>query len=275
MEDLVIDQPFETSAIQIMSESHHGVIRNITINDSDKALLGIGLDWGSVGPITTVDAEIPRMRRLWEENEIYSTHPHDILIENITVGRLERKVDGNDAGVRCSACHNITIRNVHVKTASSAVAIFGGDFGYEFAPEQHRALAHTGYVVEDISIDRAQYYGIVLNGNADNIYRSRISHGYDALLDPVHPGLVSPSIRRVKLAGSRAPYTRGFYISACSNVQIANADVSGFESGVAIDSWVRSITVSKSTIIDNDVNVDISGATEPPTDVNIEETPAT
>ncbi len=52
------------------------------------------------------------MRRLWEQGQIYSTHPHDILIENLRVGRLTRNLDGNDAGVRCSACHNITIRNV-------------------------------------------------------------------------------------------------------------------------------------------------------------------
>ncbi len=101
-----------------MSEACHGTILNVTVLDSSKALLGIGMDWGSVGPITSEDQRIADMRRLWEQGQIYSTHPHDILIENLRVGRLTRNMDGNDAGVRCSACHNITIRNVQLMKRS-------------------------------------------------------------------------------------------------------------------------------------------------------------
>ena len=147
-----IDQPIAASAIQLMSEACHGTIKNVRILDSDKALLGIGLDWGSVGPITSEDKEIPRMRRLWEQGLIYSTHPHDIVIEDIHVGKLLRNVDGNDAGVRCSACHRITIRNLSVETAATAVAIFGGDLGYEFAPQGQRESAHAGYVIDNVRI---------------------------------------------------------------------------------------------------------------------------
>ncbi len=98
--DITIDQPFEAAAIQLMSEACHGTILNVTVLDSSKALLGIGMDWGSVGPITSEDQRIADMRRLWEQGQIYSTHPHDILIENLRVGRLTRNLDGNDAGVR-------------------------------------------------------------------------------------------------------------------------------------------------------------------------------
>src|SRR4051812_37554868 len=62
IENMTIDQPFAAAAIQLMSEACYGVIKNVRILDSHKALMGIGLDWGTVGPITTVDAEIPRMR---------------------------------------------------------------------------------------------------------------------------------------------------------------------------------------------------------------------
>ncbi len=48
--DITIDQPFEAAAIQLMSEACHGTILNVTVLDSPKALLGIGMDWGSVGP---------------------------------------------------------------------------------------------------------------------------------------------------------------------------------------------------------------------------------
>jgi|GEM_PF-2356748 len=35
--------------------------------------------------------------------------------------------------IRCSACHRITIRNVNIDSAACAIAIWGGDCGYEFA----------------------------------------------------------------------------------------------------------------------------------------------
>ena len=75
IEDITIDQQVEASAIQLMSEACFGVIRRVRILDSPKALIGIGLDWGSVGKVTTADDQIPRMRELWEQGEIYSTPP--------------------------------------------------------------------------------------------------------------------------------------------------------------------------------------------------------
>jgi len=59
-----------------MSEGCFGVIRRVRILDSKEALLGIGMDWGSVGMMTTADETIPLMRELWEKHEIYTTHRH-------------------------------------------------------------------------------------------------------------------------------------------------------------------------------------------------------
>ena len=75
IENITIDQQVAASAIQLMSEACFGEIRRVRILDSPKALMGIGLDWGSVGKMTTADDQIPRMRELWEKGEIYSTHP--------------------------------------------------------------------------------------------------------------------------------------------------------------------------------------------------------
>jgi hypothetical protein len=267
VENMTIDQQFAASAIQLMSEACHGTIRNVRILDSDKALLGIGLDWGSVGPITSEDKEIPRMRRLWEQGKIYSTHPHDIVIENIRVGKLLRNVDGNDAGVRCSACHRITIRNVAVETAATAIAIFGGDLGYEFAPQEQRLCAHAGYVVDNVRIASALRYGIVLNGNADNIARSRLNHGYDAVLDPVHPGLDKPALRNVVLRGTRLPGPQGIYAVALSGATLDNVEIADFDIGVHVEDWVRGMRFHNCKIAGNKRNVLVQGATEPPVDV--------
>ncbi len=78
---------------------------------------------------------------------------------------------GNDAGVRCSGCHHITIKNLSVESSMSAVALFGGDFGFEFAPDEQRRYAHQGYLIDGVKIAAARLYGIVLNGAEDNVYR--------------------------------------------------------------------------------------------------------
>ena len=241
IEDMTIDQPFAASAIQIMSEGCFGVIRRVNILDSKEALLGIGMDWGSVGKMTTTDETIPLMRELWEKNEIYSTHPHDILIEDITVGNLTRNVDANDAGVRCSACYDIRIRNVHVASAAAAVAIFGGDCGFEFAPKELRPLAHTGYEIDGLSIDKAFRIGIVLNGLSDNVYRSSLSHGYQMQMDPAQPGLNGVVIRNTQLTGDGAPKTLGMFITAVSKVHLQNVTINDFDIGVRIKDWVNGL----------------------------------
>ena len=241
IEDMTIDQPFAASAIQIMSEGCFGVIRRVHVLDSKEALLGIGMDWGSVGKMTTADETIPRMRELWEKHEIYSTHPHDILVEDITIGNLTRNIDANDAGVRCSACYNIRIRNVHVASAAAAVAIFGGDCGFEFAPKELRPLAHTGYEIDGLSIDKAFRIGIVLNGLSDNVYRSSLSHGYQMQLDPAQPGLNGVVIRNTKLTGDGSPKTLGMFITAVSKVQIQNVTIKDFDIGVRIKDWINGL----------------------------------
>ncbi len=270
IEDLIIEQPNEAACIQLMSEAHHGVIRNIRILDSEKALLGVGLDWGTVGPVATADELVPQMRKLWEKNEISSTHPHHVLIENITVGKFGRGMDGNDAGVRCSGCHHITIRNLEVETAMSAVALFGGDFGFEFSPNDQRSVAHTGYLIDGVKIREARMYGIVMNGAEDNVYRSRLNFGYDAIRDPVHPGLDKPIIRNAVLRGTRAPHSRGVFAAATTGATFENVDVEGFETGVAVKDWVRSLTFRNGRIANNQENIRIGGSAEAPLNVKFE-----
>lgn len=269
MEDLTIDQPFNTACIQIMSASSHGTIRRINSKDSPEAMIVVALDWGTVGDGTAEDKMIPKMRELWEAGKFYSTHPHDILIEDINAGQLNDK-DANYSGVRCSACYNITIRNVKVKSAATAVCIVAGDFGFEFARGKIRELAHTGYLIENISIEAAKMYGMVLNGNGDNVYRSRRDYNYDSLLDPVHPGLNGVVVRNVNLKGQDSQHSRGFFITACTDLTIENADVSGFETGLAVNDWVHSLKVINCNLHDNVENTFVGGVIEPPVDVVIE-----
>jgi hypothetical protein len=263
IENMTIDQPFAASAIQFMSEACHGLVQNVRILNSDQALLGIGMDWGSVGPITSADAELPRMRRLWEQGEIYSTHPHDIVVRNIRVGRLTRNIDGNDAGVRCSACHRITISDVVVEEAATAVAIFGGDCGYEYARPDQREDQHREYRIDNVRIDRALRYGIVLNGSADNIWRAKRDLGYEPVRDPVHPGLDRVSIRDCVLRGTGAANSQGIYAVAVTEATLERLDIAGFDIGVHVEDWVRGMHFRNCKVADNTQNARIEGATEP------------
>ncbi len=263
IEGIKIDQPFEAAAIQLMSEACHGVIRNVEILDSKKALLGIGMDWGSVGPITSEDKELPRMRKLWEQGLIYSTHPHDILIENLRVGHLLRNVDANDAGVRGSACHRITIRNVSVKSAATAVAIFGGDCGYEYARTDLRDDEHSGYVVQNVAIEKSLRFGLVLNGTSDNIVRARKNNGYDAIRSPVHPGINKPVFENITLNGPNLPGSQGIYAVALTAGQFNNLQVNSYEIGVHVEDWVRGMKFRDCEIRNNKRDRQVEGATEP------------
>jgi len=270
IDNITVDQPFDSAAIQMMSEACHGRVTNVTILDSSKALLGIGMDWGSVGPITTEDKEVPRMRRLWDRGEIYSTHPHDILIENLKVGRLTRSIDGNDAAVRCSACHDITIRNVEVNEAGVAVAIFGGDFGYEFARNDQREFQHRGYLVENVRIGNANIFGIILNGAADNIYRAGLNHGYTPVRDPVHPGIDQPVIRDVLLKGGGARTNRqGVYAVAVRDGKFERVTIREFGIGIHVEDWVDGLQFEQTTFSGNTKDAQIEGATEPAKRVSI------
>jgi len=264
VENITIDQPFPAAAIQIMSEACHGIIRNVRILDSPMALLGIGMDWGSVGKMTTADESIPHMRELWEQHEIYTTHPHDILIENIDIGHLTRNIDGNDAGIRCSACYNIRIQNVHIASAASALAIFGGDCGFEFAPVELRSLAHTGYRIESLEIEKAFRYGIVLNGLSDNVFRSREIHGYQTLTDPTQPGLNGVTISNSRLNGSKTPDSQGMYITAVSHVEVHDVTLKDFAMGVRIKDWVDGLHFKNADLSHNAQPRSISSSVEKP-----------
>jgi hypothetical protein len=152
----------------------------------------------------------------------------------------------------------------------AAVALFGGDFGFEFAPDDERREAHAGYLVDGVKIAAARLYGIVMNGAEDNVYRSRLNFGYDSLRDPVHPGLDKPIVRNAVIRGTRAPHSRGVYLAAATGAVFENVDVEGFETGVAINDWVRSLTFRNGRIANNQENIHLGATSEAPGNASFE-----
>jgi hypothetical protein len=252
MENLTVEQPFNQSAIQLMSEAADGVITDIRIADSKEAPLGIGLDWGTIGPLHMPDEKQIEMHKLFSEGKVYSTHPHDILIQKIRIGRLTKNEnDDGAAAIRTSGCYNITIDDVEIKETGVGIALHAGDAGFEYAPQPHRGIGHAGYVLKNIKVHKAFRKGIIVDGLSDNIYRAVYNHGDTALLSPVTPGINKPLIQNVWLRGDGFTGDCGITIYYSVGARLENIDVAEFHKGIHIGIWTRDITVSNSKVHDN------------------------
>jgi len=252
MENLTVDQPFNHSAIQLMSEAAHGLITNIRIADSKEAPLAIGLDWGTVGPLHMADEKQKEMHEMFSQGKLYGTHPHDILIKQIRIGRLTKNEnDDGSAAIRTSGCYNITLDDVEIKEAGVGVAVHAGDAGFEYALPPHRDIGHAGYVIKNIKVRKAFRKGIIIDGLSDNIYRAIYNHGDRSLLSPVTPGINKPVIQNAWLRGAAFAGESGITIYYSIGARLENIDVAEFHKGIHIGIWTRDVVVSHSRIHDN------------------------
>jgi hypothetical protein len=264
--NLTIEQPFPRAAIAVMSEAHHGEIDHVRIVRSAAALIGISLDWGDVGNIVSADAQIPAMRVLFDNHQVYTTHPHDITITNIEaepILGISPGTGGEDnAVIRTSAVHNITIRGVIADEAQNGIVMRAGDLGYEFAlgtVDEVKAIAHAGLVVEDFTLYNVHDKGVYLDGQADNV--SRVEHDplvpaelrYHPRLgqgSSEYPGFQTPWVR---YGYARGHFTAiaGVYLQFVKNALIEDIDSQEFGHGIRVDTGVRSSTIWRSDFLHN------------------------
>jgi hypothetical protein len=158
--------------IQIQGNSYKGEIKNIYIPDSSTCS-GVHLDWSDISVDGTITgANIPLAKETYLAGDGYTTHPHDITIENIECGDLTVTPSG-DLGsriVRLSGCYNITARNLYAgRVTQQAVINVGGDLGFEFAPEVVRSFAQKGIKFENVACERTDYQGAFFDTYGDNI----------------------------------------------------------------------------------------------------------
>jgi len=265
MENLSIDQPFNHSAIQLMSEAASGVITDIRIADSKEAPLGIGLDWGTVGPLGMADEKQKEMHELFSQGKLYGTHPHDILIQKIRIGRLTKNEnDDGSAAIRTSACYNITIDDVDIKETGVGIALHAGDAGFEYALKPHRDIGHAGYVIKNIKVHKAFRKGIIIDGLSDNVYRAVYDHGDHTLLSPVTAGINKPLIQNAWLRGDGFTGDCGITIYYSVGAKLEDIDVAEFHKGIHIGIWTKDITVSHSKIHDNKYGMAIKSPEKKP-----------
>jgi hypothetical protein len=268
MENLDVDQPFDHSAIQLMSEAAHGVITNIRIADSKVAPIGIGLDWGTVGPIRMADDSQKEMHRLFTENKIYATHPHDVLIQKIRVGRMTKNEnDDGSVAIRTSGCYNITIEDVEVEEVGVGVALHCGDAGFEYSRPPDRKIGHAGYIIRNVKVFKAFRKGIIIDGFADNIYRAQQGYGAPVWVSPVTPGIDRPLIQNVWLRGSNFTGLYGILVKYSAGARLENLDVADFHTAIQIGTWTKDITIARARVHDNKVGFAVQTAEKKPENV--------
>lgn len=267
--NLDITQPYANSAIQIMSEAHNGLISDILIRTSDHAVVGIGLDWGTVGPFVANDSAMSYMKELWLASKVYTTHPHDIVIQNITIESLRKNINDDNAGIRTSATHNITIRNVSINEAAAGIVFRAGDVGYEFAQNHIRGHAHKGMVLENFTIYNAHRKGVIVDGVADNVYRAKLNYCYDHFLNPLYPGIDNPLVRFGYIRGQFVGQA-GVHLQYINSIEIEDLDIGEFAKGIDMANGVYNSTIWRSDILNNmEYGVYIYGADQAPNNIAV------
>lgn len=132
------------TAIQITGNVFNGLIENIVVPDSDKMTGGVHLDWGVrgevAGPAPAIFSDPLEMNANWtnfENGDGHTTHPHNIIIRNVQIGRLSRPFSTQDTGtfaVRLSGCYGILVESVRAELVTqTAFTHTAGDLGFEFA----------------------------------------------------------------------------------------------------------------------------------------------
>lgn len=150
------DRPY-APVIQGMGNCRDGFIENIQIPDSDYCT-GIQFDWSDIGTGLSV-SNLPGSRTAYDAGEVYTTHPHNIVITNITCGKLTVNPSG-DLGshiVRTSACYNIYCENLFAeRTSLETVLAVGGNIGFELAKAEERTHRDKNIIFKNVACDFAE-----------------------------------------------------------------------------------------------------------------------
>lgn len=226
------------AGIAVMAGAHKGIIENVTVPDSAVMAGGIHLDWGTVGDISS--AKIPDSANLFRAGLGYTTHPHDIVIRNVRIGRLTRaaRAGAGSFGIRLSGVDHVTIDNVEITEVTEAAFLStAGDLGYEFARPADKKRAYRGIRVSNFLVHRAEgAYLLRTDSYADNVERAA-AKGYKPMLPPI--GFTDIAIsnfsgragtKRAPAFGVRVDHQRGGLFTDVSAI--------GFRRGFYIDEQV-------------------------------------
>ncbi len=239
-------------AIQVTGGATHGLIERITVPNSETLSGGVHLDWGTLGPI--VSAEDPvgleTNRRVFRAGQGHTTHPRQIIIRDITIGRLTGGKGGADGGadaIRLSGCQNVTVSRVRA-AATSGVFLrhTAGDLGLEFAPvSMGRTLSgnrFTNCAVDDCLDGRL----FVSDSYGDNLARG-VARGYRASSTPLLP----TDVLFENITGAGNDNSVGGLFVQQNGGGAVNCHASHFSTGFMCDADVEGVTLTRCVAHDN------------------------
>lgn len=232
-------------------------IRNNVFPDNANMTSAIGFDWLFVGAGGINSANIALSRINYDAGTTYSTHPHDILIENNTIGTFSYPytADSGSIGVRISGCYNTTIRGNDIKSVTYVgIWSLGGDESFEFAPATERYQASRDIIIEDNTIRNVTtYYGILWDAYPDNVYRATVDP-----LDPSYPyspifvsdGYFNNScIRRNTIISTAfAAGTSGILTQFTRGLNISENSIQGFGIGINIKNGSKFVVIENNDV---------------------------
>lgn len=259
------------AAIQIMGGAHRGLIENIRVPDSDVMLGGVHMDWAMVGPISS--GAIPASAAAFRQGRAYTTHPHDIVVRNIRIGRLMRALgpQGGSFGVRLAGVYNISVSDVAIEAVTGiAFCHHAGDLGFEFAPADVKPMACRGIRFLRGSVrDAATAYLIWTDSNADNVSRE-VAQGYRPMLDPIHlTDILFDHIEGRGDGGPRANY--GIRVDHQRGGRIVDCTARGYRRGFYVDEQVDGLTLVRPVALDSvEDGISVEHPSRPPRNVVVE-----
>ena len=255
-------------AVQVIGGANNGLIENIHVPDNADMFGIVHLDWGYVGTINSAD--IPASRTNFNAGAAYTTHPHNIIIRNITGGALSRPKSGTDTGshgIRLSGVYNVRVENVGIEqTTYAAIRHTAGDVGFEFAPAAIKPFACKGIIVDGVAVENTtDRWGIYCDSYADNV-AAAVGGGYVPLLDPLNPTDID--IRQVTTKGSGgASVTPGLYIIQLRGGRFTDINMSGYAHGCLVDELVYGTQIHGSFTANRGHGIYIHHGTNKPEDV--------
>lgn len=236
--------------IQGYGACHHGYIGHVRADDSSTLAGVVGFDWGEVGGIDSND--IPASRTLFNAGTAYTTHPNNILIEEISAGALSRDSGEGSRCVRLSGVHDIEVRRVTCdETNYAGVFHTAGDCGYEFALAAIKPFRHKGITIDGVSIKNANDgWGVFCDCFADNVAAAVTGSGYSPLLDPIQEtDIVFENVKTWSDGG--ASVLPGFRVQKQIGGTLKNCSAYGHKNGVLVEEACDSLRIIDGYYDDN------------------------
>lgn len=247
MADLTLTTNREGGAtVVVYGAANNGTLERLIFPDTDTARICIGFDPGFLGDLQS--NELANNKTLYNAGTMYTTHPHHIVIRDITIGEMGRTDGTGDLygsmGIRLSGCHHIIVDNVSIDGVTHA-SIFhtGSDIGFEYAPATERDHAYQGIVFRNIT-HKGQLesrYGAWIDTYGDNVWRGQYSQGYTPLVSPLFRGEIL--IDTCQFIGTGAATTYGIRMNFTRGLHIKNCLIEGWEDGVWFDENTEFVTI--------------------------------